>query len=882
MLFSLIAALPAAAVSAFAAQTPGKSFCKEVLVLHHSHLDVGFTHPQSMLWELQKDFINQALQMLDDTADWPEISRPRWTCEVTAPVSRWLETAGPAGRARFEKYLKAGRIGISAWQYNTTPLCNAEGLARQLYPARALRERFGAKINTAHCHDVSGLPWPVVDLLLDSDVELLVMGINLHLSGTPMPRPAVYRWRGPSGRELLVMNGEHYSMFDQWLDTGKNSLDAMSEGLAKYLRHLEEQKYPYDFVYLTATCAPFAYDNSPPNMDVAKLVRRWNDEGRQPRIRFVTPQQLLQRIGRIPRQSLPVMSGDWTDYWNFGAASSATETRMVRNAAADLAVIDLLQAFAAPDARLEATARRIWSGVNLYNEHTWGAWDSLNHDGVNATVQWQLKAHPAYEAAPLADYVLVRQLQRLAGNPPSAWSQEGVLIVNPGGSALRYHVPVPDAWRTSGRRIESGLMKGRDRHLAAAGTPLCGPVELAPFSWKVIPLAELLPVKSSELIQVGKDFIQSPYHRLTFDPATGRITGLLDTQRHWQVLDTGSPWGFFQLIHEKPDSKVDPGRSAFHVRSVVNERVGLTGWKPGWKAVRAGSAGNVSCRVERSAREATLVLHSQAEGLKDLEQRVTLRADSPLIELSARFLKLDVRSPESLYFAFPLNLPEGWRSHFDTAGAPTELDAEQIPGTCRDWVTVDSFVSMHRGERGATLYCPDAPMVQIGDFNFGRKQAAIPRRNNPLLLAWPLNNYWETNFRASQPGLVEFRYALSSHDGYDPARAAREARQVASPPLVHPVMNCPKPRDGQFLQVKGAGIEVLHVKPAEDGDGIVVRLLNLGLTPFEAELTCPGRQVASAWLTGAVEQNRERLTVQNSTVRCPLPSRRPTTIRVRF
>ena len=95
-------------------------------------------------------------------------------------------------------------------------------------------------------------------------------------------------------------------------------------------------------------------------------------------------------------------------------------------------------------------------------------------------------------------------------------------------------------------------------------------------------------------------------------------------------------------------------------------------------------------------------------------------------------------------------------------------------------------------------------------------------------------------------------------------------------------MNCPKPRDGQFLQVKGAGIEVLHVKPAEDGDGIVVRLLNLGLTPFEAELTCPGRQVASAWLTGAVEQNRERLTVQNSTVRCPLPSRRPTTIRVRF
>ena len=193
-----------------AAATEDCSFCKEVLILHHSHVDVGYTHPQSMYWELQKDYLSAALDMLDRTENWPDdLSRPRWTAEATAPVLRWLETATPTDVARLKKHLRSGHFGISGFEYNTTPLSSAEGLARQLYPVRMLREKLGADIRTVNQHDVTGIPWSAVDLLLDSKIELLIMGINLHLSGTPGPRPAVYRWKGPSGRELLVMNGEH-------------------------------------------------------------------------------------------------------------------------------------------------------------------------------------------------------------------------------------------------------------------------------------------------------------------------------------------------------------------------------------------------------------------------------------------------------------------------------------------------------------------------------------------------------------------------------------------------------------------------------------------------------------------------------------------------
>lgn len=86
---------------------------KDILVLHHSHLDLGYTHSQPVMRELQIEYINQALKLLDDTADWPELSRPKWTCEVTEPVIWWLEQAQDIDINRFRLYLQEGRLAIS-------------------------------------------------------------------------------------------------------------------------------------------------------------------------------------------------------------------------------------------------------------------------------------------------------------------------------------------------------------------------------------------------------------------------------------------------------------------------------------------------------------------------------------------------------------------------------------------------------------------------------------------------------------------------------------------------------------------------------------------------------------------------------------------------
>jgi hypothetical protein len=714
-----------------------------------------------------------------------------------------------------------------------------------------------------------------VDLLLDAHVELLTMAINLHLGGTP-PRPAIYRWKGPSGRELLVMNGEHYTMFDQWCNPASRDLDVIQEGLFKYLRHVKGLNYPYDFVYLTATCAPFMYDNSPPNQELPDLVREWNEQGRQPRLRLVTPNDLLARIRQIPRDRIPVVTGDWTDYWNFGSGSSAAETRLTRQMTANAEALDLLRTWNKPDPHAASAVERLWEDIHLYNEHTWGAFNTLEADDPFVVTLWQLKAQPAYEGKPLSEAHLRRQLHQLAGNPWQSRKTDGVLVVNPTG--LRQNYFIPGTWKKEGKQVEPHYLGAQREETARPLTNLFGPVPLEPFSWQVIPWNKLAPAGSSDSLKIQPDSIETEFYRLTFEPATGKITGLFDKKLGRQVVASDSAWGFFQLVHERPASN---DRHAFHVRDMEGERYGRTGWKPNWEAVRSSYTGQVACRVENDGRSATLVINGQAEGLTNLEQRVTLHADSPMIDLSAQFLKQDVRTPEAVYFVFPLALPEGWRAHFDTAAIPVELDAEQIAGTCRDWVTVDSFVSVHQPGFGVTLYCPDAPMVQIGGFNWARKQPVIPREKNPLLLAWPLNNYWETNFRASQPGLIRLRYSLCTFSQFNPARAVLEGQQARNPPITHLVLNDAAPRQGRFLDVQGQDVIVTHIKPAEDGQGMIVRLVNLGEQPASVRLALPGSALASAWRCGILEDKESKLEISDGAVAGQLQPRQLTTLRLR-
>ena len=774
---------------------------KEILVLHHSHLDVGYTHSQPVVWELHREYIDQALELLEQTADWPEAVRPKWTCEVTAPVLKWLETAG-ADAERFHRFVREQRLAIGALQYNLTPLNSADQLKRQLAPIATLRDRFGARINTALQHDVTGVPWPLADLLLDHGVELFIMAVNRHLGGIVTPRPGVFRWQAPSGRELRVMNGNHYTMFDQILLTWERSLDAMARGLDQYVEHLDSIGYPHDFLYLTTTAPPEMWDNAPPNPAVARLIRQWNEAGREPPIRYVTSEDLAERIKAIPAAELPLLSGDWTDYWNFGCASTAAAVSRSRAAKRMLSTAGLLRRVPPAPAveRVETRARDL---LDLFDEHTWGYWDTLGQTEAGA-IQDQLKAAPAVEAGELARYVLVDQLDATAGNPAhSDVAPDHIVFVNPSPLPRREYVEVPRDWRRSGPRLRAERLKSEP----LGAIDVCGPMELPAHGVLRVPLAELIPAaddpgvrhedrRAAETVQAfnnallsnarkGDAVIETPTHRLTYDPSNGRILGLHDKALGWEVVPTDGQYELFDFVRERPDALVDGSRNAYYERNLDWERIDRSCWKP-WRAVRERATEPLGCSVSRTAGSVTLERRFAAPGTNGLTQRITLRVDTPVIAITCEIDKLAYAEPEAIYFVLPLNLRAGWRCHFDTAGLPVELDAEQLPGACRNWFTAESFMTLHNGERGATLFCPDAPMGMAGGFHFGPPLEAIPRDADPLLLAWPMNNYWNTNFPLLQPGRHSFRYGLMTHAGFDGRQALDAASVFANPIIAHP------------------------------------------------------------------------------------------------
>jgi hypothetical protein len=444
-----------------------------IFLIHHSHLDIGYTDPQAGVLEHQLAYLDAALDLAAATDDWPDDARFRWNVEVTWPLQHWLQARPKAARDAFVARVKQGRFEVNALPFSMhTEAYSLDELARQLRFADELRDRYDLEIVSAMQTDVPGATVGLATLLTDAGVRYLAVAHNYagrsvpHLvGGQALTRP--FFWAAPNGRRLLVW----YTDTPHGVAYMEGNLAGLATdyptalgSLPEYLNALAQRPYPYGaeaFGWsglppgVEATKQPYPHDllhlrvqsviadNAAPSLAPAAIARDWNERWAYPRLRLATNRDFFAAAEERLGDRLETHAGDWTDWWADGIGSAARPLGFNRRAQSAIRAAQTLHAVADavgdatgddPQPAVAAEVDRAYDDLALFDEHTWGAanpWEDGLARMASGALQWARKAAFAQDAADRTTALLDAGLQRVAAAFPSAAALPSLAVFNP-------------------------------------------------------------------------------------------------------------------------------------------------------------------------------------------------------------------------------------------------------------------------------------------------------------------------------------------------------------------------------------------------------------------------------------------------------------------
>jgi len=716
---------------------------RDVYVLPYSHNDVGYSDLQERVRRIQWRNIDEALRLIDRTRDYPAEARYKWNVEILWPLESWLAQASDSDRTRFFAAVRAGSIGLNALTAGVlSGLATSAEMGHFLDEARHLRQAYALPITTALISDIPGQSWGMVGTLAHAGIRYFALAPNNgdrigYTIETWGDRP--FWWTSQSGRDsaLMWVAGASYSAFH--FAPMRIQGEKVLFGL---MRRLQAQGYPYVQVQLPYTVDG---DNGPNDANLPDFVRDWNTRYVSPRLIIATHGQMFRDFAARSGPGLPAVAGDFTGYWEDGAASSARETRMARNASDRIAQAESLLAMRGAAGTLAGLSDTAWYDVTMWDEHTWGAAASVSDpDAADVAAQWAYKRHFALAADSLSRALMAAALEHGGEVVENAFD-----VINTASWARSDVVLVPAALSRRGERVVDDRGQPVLSQRLSTG-------ELAVF-------VRDLPARSARRYLVGGaravpggsasavgNVLTNGLVTLTVDTASGAVSSL--TWRRWdgQLVDIAHRRGLADYVYVA-----------------------------GTDTSRAAGAAHVRVRVvEPGPLVAELVVESDAPGARRLVRRVRVVDGLERADITAEVDKLRVRDKEGVHLAFPFRVAGG-QVRFDVADAIVRPDSDQLAGSSRNVVNVQSWVDVSNDSVGVTWATPDAPLVEIGGLNAEQGwMRSLPRAQT--FYSYVMNNYWHTNYRADQEGPVAFRYALRPHARFvaqDAERFGHEARE---------------------------------------------------------------------------------------------------------
>lgn len=782
-----------------------------IYLSQHTHTDIGYTRPQTEILPESLRFLDYALDYCDLTDDYPEDAKFRWTCETFWAVREFLNSRPAAQIERLKRRVAEGRVEIAGLLLNLSEIATESSLWASLQSLRQLGD-LGLPAVTAMQNDVNGAAWCLPDYLPAVGLRYLTMGVNKTRSILPFDQPTAFWWEAPSGRRLLAYRADHYHLGNFWgIHTGDPA--KFGPGLTKYLRSLEDRKYPFDRA--AVQFSGYHTDNSPPSMVASDLVRRWNQEHVWPRLRLSVAHEFLQFVEREHGQKLAVHRQAWPDWWTDGFGSAARETAASRETHSGMQVTEALLAMASMRGRPmpETTLRRVASvqeNLMFYDEHTFGAAESIDDPlAENSQVQWSEKSSYVWTAVKDANLLredafgLFQEFLPRADAPTIAvvntlnWSRSGLARV-----FIDHQILPPDrAFRfvdaQTGRAAPAQALSRRSEGdywaLWTEDVPALG--------YRLYRIettdASRLPDTTAAVAR-----LENAYYDLTVNAEKGAVTRLVDKETGLDLVQPGAPWGFGQLFYETLTEKRDFVPERFRRSAWTDVKVAPAVQGPVWKSI-ALEGRLQGCAEKNGARLEIRVFETE----KRVEFHWSIR-------------KLPVAQAESVYVAFPFAPADG-EIVYEAQGGLVRPGVDQLPGSASDWQTVQNFLAIRHGQGQIVWGSAGAPLVQLGEINLGKWQP-VTRVAQPHVYSWVMNNYWFTNFRLTQEGDFRWSYFLTSTRERDNVTATRfgwGSRVPLATRVLPPLKTgrSPEPLTRSLLKIDLPEVVVVDTRPAPGG-----------------------------------------------------------------
>lgn len=183
---------------------------RTIHLVFKTHLDIGFTQlAETVRREYHEVFIPRAI----DTGEhfYAEDPAQRMFVWTTGAWLIWdhLETQPRDKVRRLEQAIERGLIRWHGLPFTThTELMSPALFRAGMSYAQELDRRFGTSTIAAKMTDVPGHPLGIVPILAEAGIRFLHIGVN---SASTLPEvPPLFRWRAPSGEEVLVAYQSSY------------------------------------------------------------------------------------------------------------------------------------------------------------------------------------------------------------------------------------------------------------------------------------------------------------------------------------------------------------------------------------------------------------------------------------------------------------------------------------------------------------------------------------------------------------------------------------------------------------------------------------------------------------------------------------------------